>query len=237
MCHRRCMCHRSISPFLFVSRSMLRAMLPAPLCLLRPSVQPRVVPTQPEILTEVMKLLCRVYHSLSISFFELELARHPCLSATKHWIELNPCHIGLGDEGPMATSAFACRGFFSGLGVRQRMMPKIEKPPAVGLGKPLTVFDRYVETVELAVEIPSAGRFRPRAVRKRWIKNACQFFDDDGSFGKGTGLQIHIHIFFFYVYMMILGKSSLSVVETIGCQGGAHKNPPAIAGWQLQLVI
>src|SRR5258708_1332608 len=31
--------------------------------------QHRAVPTGPEILTEVMKLLCRVYHSLSISFF------------------------------------------------------------------------------------------------------------------------------------------------------------------------
>src|SRR5258708_31613744 len=51
--------------------------------------QHRAVPTEPEILTEVMKLLCRVYHSLSISFFELELARHPCLSAAKDWIELH----------------------------------------------------------------------------------------------------------------------------------------------------
>src|SRR6266851_4598789 len=111
MCHRRCMCHRSISPFLFVSRSMLRAMLPAPLCLLRPSVQHRVVPTQPEILTEVTKLLCRVCHSLSISFLELELARHPCLSAAKDWIELNPRHIGFGDKRGMTTRTLSRRSF------------------------------------------------------------------------------------------------------------------------------
>src|SRR6266851_2296337 len=178
-----------------------------------------------------MKLLCRVYHSLSISFFELELARHPCLSATKHWIELNPCHIGLGDEGPMATSAFACRGFFSGLGVRQRMMPKIEKPPAVGLGKPLTVFDRYVETVELAVEIPSAGRFRPRAVRKRWIKNACQFFDDDGSFGEGTGLEVHVQVFLFDIDKVVFGEARLAVVEAIRRQWRADKDPVTITYW------
>src|SRR5260370_24673594 len=51
--------------------------------------QHRVVPTEPEILTEVMKLLCPVYHSPSI-FFDLELSRHPCLSAAKNWMTLEP---------------------------------------------------------------------------------------------------------------------------------------------------
>ena len=70
-----------------------------------------VVPTEPEILTEVMKLLCRVYHS--ISFFELELARHPCLSAAKDWIELNPRHVGFGDKRGVAARTFVRRSFFS----------------------------------------------------------------------------------------------------------------------------
>ena len=73
--------------------------------------QHRVVPTEPEILTEVMKLLCRVYHS--ISFFELEVARRPCLSAAKDWIELNPRHVGFGDKRGVAARTFGRRSFFS----------------------------------------------------------------------------------------------------------------------------
>jgi hypothetical protein len=70
-----------------------------------------VVPTEPEILAEVMKLLCRAYHSLSSSFFELELARHACLSAAKHWIELNPGHIGFGDKRGVTTRTLSRRSF------------------------------------------------------------------------------------------------------------------------------
>jgi len=114
-------------------------------------------------------------------------------------------------------------------------MPEIKEPPAVGLRKPLTVFHRYVETVELTVEIPPPGGFGPGAVRKRWIKYACQLLDDDGSLRKRTCLQIHIQIFLFYVYVMIFGEARLSVVETIGRQGSAHENPPANAGWVWQL--
>ncbi len=100
----------------------------------------RVVPTEPEILTEVMKLLCRVYHS--ISFFELGVARRPCLSAAKDWIELDPRHIGFGDIGDMASSTFGHRLFRGGLIVGQWVMPESEEPPAVGLSKTLTVFHR-----------------------------------------------------------------------------------------------
>src|SRR5712692_8640709 len=73
--------------------------------------QHRVVPTEPEILTEVMKLLCRVYHS--ISFFELEVARRPCLSAAKDWIELNPRHVGFGDKRGVTTRTLSRRSFLS----------------------------------------------------------------------------------------------------------------------------
>src|SRR6266849_6105124 len=103
MRHRRCVCHHPTSPFLFVSQSMVEAMQPSSRCLLRPSVSAPGCANELEILTEAMKLLCRVYHSLSISFFELELARHPCLSAAKHWIELNPRHIGFGDKRGVTT--------------------------------------------------------------------------------------------------------------------------------------
>src|SRR5260370_26305489 len=113
MRHRCCMCHHSNSPFLFISQSMLGAMQPAPPCLLRPPVSAPGCANESEILTEAMELSCRVYHSLSISFFELELARHPYLSAAKHWIELNPCHIGFGDKRGVAARTFGRRSFFS----------------------------------------------------------------------------------------------------------------------------
>src|SRR6267143_4677663 len=114
------------------------------------------------------------------------------------------------------------------------MMPEVEEAPAVGVRKSLAIFDRYVETVELAVEIPPPGRFRPRAVRKRRIKDAGQFFDDDSSFGKRTRLQIHIKIFLFYVDVMIFGKSRFPVVKTIRCQRRADEDPAPIPGWKLQ---
>ena len=100
------------------------------------------MPTEPEILTEVIKLLFRVYDSLSMSFFELELARHACLSAAKHWIELNPGHIGFGDIGEVAASTFGQRLFRGGLIVGQWVMSEREEAPAVGLGKTLAVFHR-----------------------------------------------------------------------------------------------
>src|ERR1700741_738018 len=114
------------------------------------------------------------------------------------------------------------------------MMPEVEEAPAVGVRKSPAIFDRYVETVELAVEISPAGRLRPRAVRKCRIKDAGQFFDDDGSFGKRTRLQIHIKIFLFYVYVMIFGKSRFPVVETIRRQGSAYEDPAPIPSWKLQ---
>src|SRR5258708_7376451 len=204
-------------PFSIFSKSGWGVMHPAPPCLLRPPVS---APGCANLARDSDRGYEVVVPRLSFPFhflFDLELARHPCLSAAKHGIELDPGHIGFGDVGPMAASTFARRGFFSGLGVWQGMMPEIKEPPAVGLRKPLTVFHRYVETVELAVEISPAGRFRPRAVRKPRIKNACQLLDDDGSFGKRTRRQIHIQIFFFYVYVMIFGKSRFPVVKTIRC--------------------
>ena len=131
-----------LSVFLFVSESVLG------LCSLHRRAccgcrfQRRVVPTEPEILAEVMKLLCRAYDSLSISFFELELARHPCLSAAKDWIELNPRHIGFGDKRGVAASTFGHRFFRGGLIVGQWMMPEGEEAPAVRLSKTLGVFHR-----------------------------------------------------------------------------------------------
>ncbi len=100
-----------------------------------------VVPTEPEILTEVMKLLCRVYHSLPFPFLNWN-PRHPCLSVANHWIELNPGHVGFGDIGEMASRTFGHRRFRGSRRIWQWMMPEGEEAPAVGLGKTLAVFHR-----------------------------------------------------------------------------------------------
>src|SRR6266436_4729260 len=97
------------------------------------------------------------------------------------------------------------------------MMTKGEEAPAVGLSKALTVFHCHVDAVILAVEKPASGRFLARDVWKRRIKNPRQLFYDDGSFGKLAGLQIRINVFLLDVYVVIFGKASLSVVETIRC--------------------
>ncbi len=136
------MYHRSISPFLFVSRSMLGAMQPAPPCRLRPSVSAPGCANRARDSDRgyevVVSRLSFPFHF----FFELELARHACLSATKDWIELNPGHIGFGDIGEMAASTFGHRLFRGGLIVGQWVMSEREEAPAVGLGKTLAVFHR-----------------------------------------------------------------------------------------------
>src|SRR5579864_3844094 len=114
------------------------------------------------------------------------------------------------------------------------MVPESEESPTVGIGKPLTVFHGGVDTVELAVEESTSGRFGTRAVRKRRTKHASQFFDNDGSFGKGARLQINIYIFGFDVDVMILGEPCFPVVEAVRRQWSAHKYPLAKTRWQLE---
>src|SRR5258708_36975953 len=142
MRHRCCMCHRSTSPFLFVSRSMLGAMQPTLPWLLPPSVSAPGCANRARGSDRGYEVVVSRLSSLSISFFELELARHPCLSAAKHWIELDPRHIGFGDIGDMASRTFGHRLFRGGLIVGQRVMPESEEAPAVGLSKTLAVFQR-----------------------------------------------------------------------------------------------
>src|SRR5580704_3194202 len=137
----------------------------------------------------------------------------------------------------MTSRTFGHRRFRGSLRIGQWMMPVREKPPAVGLRKPLTVFHGQVDTVELAVEKSTPGRFGTRAVGKRRTKHSSQFFYNDGSFGKGASLQISVHILGFYVYMMILGEPRFPVVEAVRRQWSAHKYPPAKTGWQLQFAI
>src|SRR5262249_40436131 len=88
-----------------------------------------------------------------------------------------------------------------------------------------------------AVEEPASRWFRTRAVREGRTQNASQFFDDNCSFGKRTGLQVRIDIFRLDVDVMVFGESCVPVVEPVGRQGRAYKNPSAKPSWQLQLAI
>src|SRR5215813_3612883 len=119
------------------------------------------------------------------------------------------------------------------------MMPESEEAPTVGLGKPLTIFYRHVDSVVDPVEKPASGWFRTRAVRKLRIKNPSQLFYNHRSLGKRARLQICIYIFLLNVHMMVFGKSGLSIVQTVGCQGSPYEDPPSKGGWvwQLQLAI
>src|ERR1700751_1344806 len=85
---------------------------------------------------------------------------------TKYRIELNPCYVGVCDIGEMASRTFGHRLFRGGLIVGQWVMPEGEEAPAVGLSKTLAVFHRFVDAVELAVEISPSGWFGARAVWK-----------------------------------------------------------------------
>src|SRR6266446_2537473 len=113
MPYRCCICHRSTSPFLFVSQSILGAMQPAPPCRLRPSVS---APGCANGARDSDRGYEVVVSRLSFPFrflFELELARHPCLSVAKDWIELDPRHVGFGDKRGVAARTFGRRSFFS----------------------------------------------------------------------------------------------------------------------------
>src|SRR5215468_6772536 len=159
------------------------------------------------------------------------------VSVAENRVELHPGHVGLGDEGLVAAGAFGSRRFLGPRGVGERMMSEIEEAPAVRSSKSLAVFDRDIHAVVFAVEISSAGWFRARAVGKGRIENACQFLNKDCALGKGTGLEIHVQILFLDVDVVIFGEARLAVVEAVGCQGCADKNPVAVAFWQLQLPV
>src|SRR5258707_13682407 len=109
----RCRYHGFISPFLFFSRWIVGAMRAAPPCRLRPSVSARGCANRARDSDRgyevVVSRLSFPFHFL----FELELARHPCLSAAKDWIELDPRHFGFGDKRGVAARTFGRRSFFS----------------------------------------------------------------------------------------------------------------------------
>src|SRR5262250_1149898 len=96
------------------------------------------------------------------------------------------------------------------------MMSEGEEPPAVRLSKALTIFDGYVNSVVLAVEISASRWFLTRSVGKSGIQNTSQFFYNDRSFRKLARLEICINILLLDVDVMIFRKIRLSVVETVG---------------------
>lgn len=73
-------------------------------------------------------------------------------------------------------------------------MPKCEEPPAVGLGKPLTVLHSYIDAVVHTVEVSAAGLLCTRATRKCGVKDPGEFFYNDRAFGKRPCLQIRIDV-------------------------------------------
>src|SRR4029450_12145760 len=107
-------------------------------------------------------------------------------------------------------------------------MPKRKKAPVVGFGEALTVFDRYIDPVETAGEIPTPGGFCARAVWKSGVKNPVEFFYNDRSLWKVACFQIGINVFLLYVHVMVFGEVRpgtvcslrvavvLSIVETLG---------------------
>src|SRR5262245_19976334 len=125
----------------------------------------------------------------------------------------------------MASPAFVHRRFRSGLCIWQWMMAKGEEPPAVGTGKPLTVFHRNVDPVVLAIEKATSGWFLARAVRENRIKDPGQLFDKYCSFRKRARRQIRINIFLLDVHVMIFREACLSVVERVGCLRSSDENP------------
>lgn len=88
-------------------------MQPAPLWLLPPSVSAPGCANRGRDSDRGYEV---VASRLSFPFhflFELELVRHPCLSAAKDWVELNPRHIGFGDKRGVTTRTLSRRSFFS----------------------------------------------------------------------------------------------------------------------------
>src|ERR1051326_4425865 len=126
---------------------------------------------------------------MSLSVFRQELIS---FFVTKQGIELNVRHVGLRHVGDMTSRTFADGPFLRSLVIRHRMMAECVVTPPVGVGILLTVFYRDVDTVVLAVEVSTSGRFGARAVWKLRIEDPSQFFYYDRSVWKVARLQIHI---------------------------------------------
>src|SRR6201997_2663042 len=107
-------------------------------------------------------------------------------------------------------------------------MSERKKAPVVRVGEAFTVFDRYIDPVKSAGEIPTPGRLCARAVWKSGVKNTGEFFHNDRSLWKLACLQIGINVFLLYVNVMVFGEVRpgtvrslrvavvLSIVEALG---------------------
>ena len=150
----------------------------------------------------------------------------------------------------MASGALGHRPFRGGLLVWQWMMPIGEETPAVRLFEALAVFYGHVDAVVRTVKIPASGRFLTRAVWERWVKNPGQFFYYDRSFWKLACFQICINVFLLDIYVMKFGEVRLGttsglvavelpIIEALGSQGSAYKDPPAenVGVWLIHCAI
>ena len=150
----------------------------------------------------------------------------------------------------MASGALGRRPFRGGLVVWQWMMPKGEETPAVRFCEALAVFYGHVDAVVHTVEIAASGWFLTRAVWELWVKNTGQFFYDDRSFRKVASFEICINVFLLNIYVMIFGEVRLGttsglvavelpIIEALGSQGSAYKDPPAenVGVWLIHCAI
>src|SRR5262252_9141194 len=119
------------------------------------------------------------------------------------------------------------------------MMSKSKEAPAIRLSKPLAIFDGDVNSVVLTVEISSSRWFCTRPVWERRLKDACEFFNNDCSFGELTSFQICFNVFPFNVDVVIFGEVCFPIVEAVGRQRSAdkHPSPKCLGIWELQFAV
>src|SRR4051812_24500853 len=91
------------------------------------------------------------------------------LRTVEYRIKLHIRHIGLGNIGYMTPGTLAHWGFRSSLRIWQGVMAKGEVTPPVAVRETFAVLYRDIHSIELAVKIPSAGRFLSRAIGKSGV--------------------------------------------------------------------
>src|SRR6516165_11175070 len=108
------------------------------------------------------------------------------------------------------------------------MVSESEKTPAVGLSESFAVFNHYVEAVVCPIKIAATGWLRLRSVRESRAKHASQLFSKHSSFRERARFQVTVQIPFLNIYLMKFGERRLSLVEAIGRQRDAHRDPSPI---------
>jgi hypothetical protein len=88
------------------------------------------------------------------------------LLPTEHWVELNPCHIGLGNVGFVAVCTRGRGHFRSRCCIRLRVMAEGKETPPIRFCEALAVLYRFVDAVEFPVEEATSGRLGTGSIAK-----------------------------------------------------------------------